>query len=161
MAVVRGKDFKLYRNSDDPYDNTPTWNLVSNVRDLTRNVEKTLADASTRGTDFRQKVGTMKDLTVDFQMVYDPTDEDYIAFEDAFYDGDVIEDGNIEILILDGSIDTVGSKGIRFLGQVTKFTVNEALEDVGLTDVSLTPSYAPTNIPRRVHVTSPGGVVDL
>jgi len=43
MSVTRGKDFKLYRNTDSPYDNSPTWSLVTNVRDLTRNVEKAMA----------------------------------------------------------------------------------------------------------------------
>jgi hypothetical protein len=38
--------------------------------------------------------------------------------------------------------------------------VNEALEDVGLTDVSIVPGYTPDNLPRRVHVVTPGSVVD-
>ena len=71
MSVTRGKDFKLYRNTDDPYDNSPNWSLVTNVRDLTRNVEKALADASTRAADVRQQVSTMIDVSIDFQMVYD------------------------------------------------------------------------------------------
>jgi len=136
MAVVRGKDFKLYRNSDDPYDNSPTWNLVENVRDLTRNLEKALADASIRGSEFRQQVGTLKDLSLDFQMVYDPTDTDLIAYEAAFY-----SDDNVETLILDGPIDTAGSKGIRFMAQITSFSVNEALVDVGLVDVKIVVGY--------------------
>ncbi len=155
MAVVRGKDFKLYRNSDDPYDNSPTWTLVDNVRDLTRNLEKALADASIRGSTFRQQVGTLKDLSLDFQMVYDPSDTDLVAYENAFYD-----DSNIETLILDGPIGTAGSKGIRFMAQITKFTVNEALEDVGLVDVTVTVGYDSSNLPRRVEVVTPGSVSD-
>lgn len=155
MAVVRGKDFKLYRNSDDPYDNTPTWVLVPNVRDLTRNLEKSLADASVRGTTFRQQVGTMKDLSLDFQMVYDPTDTALIAYETAFH-----SDANIETLILDGSIATVGSKGLRFQAQITKFSVNEALEDVGLVDVTMVVGYDSADLPRRVNVAIANAVVD-
>lgn len=153
--VVRGKDFKLYRNTDDPYDNTPTWGLVENVRDLTRNREKDLADASIRGSSYHLQVATLKTLTVDFQMVYAPNDLDVIAFEEAYE-----TDGDVEVLILDGPIDTAGSKGIRFQAQVSKFTVNEALTDVGLIDVTLTPGYTPDNLPRRVHVASPGSVVN-
>jgi hypothetical protein len=155
MAVIRGKDFKLYRNTDSPYDNSPTWALVPNVKDLTRNLEKTLADASVRGSTFRQQVGTMKDLSLDFQMVYDPTDSDVTAFETAFF-----ADGDVEILVLDGLISASGSKGLRFMAQVTNFTVNEALEDVGLVDVTLVPGYYPTNLPRRVSVVTPGSVTD-
>jgi hypothetical protein len=156
MAVVRGKDFKLYRNTDSPYDNSPTWSLVPNVRDLTRNVEKSLADASVRGSTFRQQVGTLKDLSLDFQMVYDPADADVIAYEAAFY-----SDANVETLILDGPIETVGSKGIRFQAQITKFTVNEALEDVGLIDVSIVVGYDSLDPARRVNVAVAGSVVDL
>jgi hypothetical protein len=153
--AVRGKDFKLYRNVDVVYDSQPTWQLVTNVRDLTSNLEKALADASTRATSFRQQVGTLKDLNVDFQMVYTNTDVDVAAFELAFYN-----DSNMELLDLDGDIQTTGSRGVRFMAQVTKFTRNEALEDVGLIDVSIVVGYAPTNAPRRVHVTTPGTVTD-
>lgn len=155
MAVVRGKDFYLYRNTDDPYDNSPTWGLVENVRDLTRNLEKALADASIRGSTFRLQVGTLKDLSIDFQMVYDGTDTDLIAFEDAYH-----TDEDIEVLILDGPIGTAGSKGLRVHAQVTNFTINEALEDVGLVDVTLVPGYRPLNLPRRVQVVTPGSVQD-
>lgn len=149
MAVTRGKDFKLYVNTDDPYDSSPTWVEVVNVRDLTRNLEKALADASIRGSSFRLQVGTLKDFSLEFQMVYDPEDTEYELMEDAFF-----EDTDLEFVILDGPIGTDGSKGIRFQGQVTNFTVNEALEDVGLTDVTLVPGYTPDNLPRRVVVAS-------
>jgi hypothetical protein len=78
MAVTRGKDFYLYRNADSPYDNTPTWDQVVNVRDLTRNNTPALADASIRGSTFRMQVPTLLDMSIDFQMVYDPTDADQL-----------------------------------------------------------------------------------
>lgn len=155
MAVVRGKDFKLYLNTDDPYDSSPTWVELTNCKDVTRNLEKALADASVRGTSYRQQVGTMKDLSLDFQMVYDPTDNNVVLLQERFDD-----DVNIEVLDLDGSIQTVGSKGLRFMAQVSKFTVNEAMEDVGLIDVTLVVGYDSANLPRRVHVASPGSVTD-
>jgi hypothetical protein len=156
MAAVRGKDFKLYRNTDDPYDNSPTFEEVENVRDLTRSKTKALADVSIRGSSYRMQLGTLKELSVEFQMVYDAEDIHYVALEDAFED-----DSDLELLILDGSIETVGSRGIRFMAQVTDFTNNEALEDAGLTDVTVVPAYFPTNLPRRVHVVTPGSVEDL
>ena len=144
MSVTRGKDFKLYRNADDPYDNSPSWSLVTNVRDLTRNVEKALADASTRAASVRQQVSTMIDVSIDFQMVYDGG-SDVTAFEDAFW-----ESTDIELAFLDGLISVSGAKGLRGMFQVSKFTVNEALEDVGLVDVSVVIAYNTTNPPRRV-----------
>ena len=144
MSVTRGKDFKLYRNTDDPYDNSPSWSLVTNVRDLTRNVEKALADASTRAASVRQQVSTMIDVSIDFQMVYDGG-ADVTAFEDAFW-----ESTDIELAFLDALISVSGAKGLRGMFQVSKFTVNEALEDVGLVDVTVVPAYYPTNVARRV-----------
>lgn len=155
MAVTRGKDFKLYLNVDDPYDNSPTWEEVTNVRDLTRNLEKNMADASIRGSSFRLQVGTLKDFSVEFQMVYDPDDEHYARIEEAFFNDD-----DLEFAILDGPIDENDSGGIRFMAQVGNFTVNEALEDVGLTDVTLVPGYTPDNLPRRVIVTG-GNLTDV
>lgn len=155
MPVTRGKDFKLYINTDTPYDSTPTWVEYTNVKDLTRKLEKALADASTRATSFRQQVGTLKDLSLDFQSVYDQSDVLYGQLQDRFFD-----DGDVECLILDGSIATIGSKGLRFLGQVTNFTTNEALEDVGLTDITIVPSYSQADPPRRVHVAVANAVVD-
>lgn len=156
MGAVRGKDFKLYRNTDDPYDNTPTWSEVKNVRDLARNLDKDLADASNRGSDFHMQLATLKTLEVDFQMVTDDDDEDYAAFEEAFFD-----DSNVELLLLNGPIGTAGSSGIRLMAQVSGFGSNENLTDVGLTDVKVVPGYAPDNLPRRVHVVTPGSVEDV
>ena len=144
MSVTRGKDFKLYRNTDDPYDNSPSWSLVTNVKDLTRNIEKALANASTRAASVRQQVSTLIDVSIDFQMVYDGG-SDVTAFEDAFW-----ESTDIELAFLDGLISVSGAKGLRGMFQVSKFTVNEALEDVGLVDVTVVPAYYPTNVARRV-----------
>lgn len=159
MPAVRGKDFKFYRNTDNPYDNSPTWSLVPNLKDVTSNVEADLADASIRGSEFHLQVTTLKTLSIDSQMVYDNTDTDVIAFETAFY-GTTPDTRNVEILILDGLISVVGSRGIRFMAQLSKFTVNQALGDVGLVDITFVPGYAPLDAPRRVSVASPGSVTD-
>ena len=156
MSAVRGKDFKLYRNSDSPYDNSPTWVEMDNAKDVTRTLEKALADASTRASTFRQQVSTLLDLTIAWQMVYNDTDTHLQAFEDAFYD-----ETPVEMLALDGSINTAGSRGIRFMAQISKFTINEALEDVGTVDIEVVPAYYPTNLPRRVEVNTPGSVDDV
>jgi hypothetical protein len=153
MAAVRGKDFKLYRNTGNT--NTPTWTEVTNVRDVTRNLELALADASIRGSSFKQQVGTMKDLSLDTQMVYDQADAAYTAFEDSFFNATTLD-----LLVLDGSIATVNNKGLRFEAQVTTFSVNEGLEDVGLTDVTVVPAYSTTNPPRRVNVANANTVTN-
>lgn len=155
MAAVRGKDFKLYRNSATP--ETPTWVEVTNVRDLSRGLTKVLADASIRGSTFRLQLATLKELSIEFQMVYDQADASYVALEDAFF-----EDTSIDLAILDGSKDTVGSKGIRFMGQVSDFGTDENLEEIGQTNVTIVPAYetATANLPRRVEVATAGTIAN-
>ena len=153
--VVRGKDFKFYRDTEayDPtgYFTSSVWSLVKNIKDVTRNLETALADASVRGSTYKQQVGTMKDLSIDTQMVYDAYDDDLQAFENAFHLSE-----NVPICVLDGDIETVGSRGIMLVAQVSKFQGNEALEDVGLVDITFVPGYDPVNLPTRVVVNSPG-----
>lgn len=152
MGAVRGKDFKLYLGGQDPYDyDNPTWVEVTNARDVTRSVDASLADASIRGSTFRQQVSTLLELSTDVQMVYDTSDANMLAFQSAFYNR-----APVLIADLDGSINTVGTRGIQYTAQVTKFTVNEALEDVGLVDITLVPGYDLDETAHRVIVNTPG-----
>lgn len=159
MGVVRGKDFKLYRDTEanDPtgYWSSPAWSLINNIRDLKRNNAKTMADVSIRLTNVKQYTGTMIDYSLDFQMVYDNTDADIIALESAYW-AVTGEQRQIPFVVLDGPIGTVGSRGVRFVAEVSKFETSEALEDAGMQDVSLTPSFDPEDPPTRVVVNAPG-----
>jgi hypothetical protein len=155
MPGTLGKDFKFYRNSDDPYDVSPTWVLVDNLKDVTRNGDLALADMSTRASNVRMQKGTLSDFSVDIQMVHDSTDANWLAFEAAYY-----RRLDVEILLLDGLVSVNGSRGVRFMAAVTKWTENEPLEDGGTTDITFTQSYFPTNVARRVQVTG-GAVVDV
>lgn len=161
MGLVRGKDFKLYRDSEanDPtgYWASPTWVLINNIRDLKRNNSKTMADVSIRLTDIKQYTGTMIDYSIDFQMVYDQTDPDLQAIENAYW-ATSAEQKQIPFAVLDGPIGTVGSRGVRFTAEVSKFETSESLEDAGMQDVSLTPAYDPEDPPTRVVVNSPGAL---
>ena len=152
MGATRGKDFKLYLGGQDPYDyDMPVWVEITNTRDVTRGVDASLADASIRGSVFRQQVSTLLDLSTDTQMVYDTTDANMLTLQSAFYNR-----VNVLIADLDGSINTVGTRGIQYTAQVSKFTVNEALEDVGLVDITLVPGYDLDETPHRVIVNTPG-----
>jgi hypothetical protein len=153
MGVVRGKDFKLY--ADTSLTATPDWTELTNCRDVTRNLEKALADASTRLSDYRQQVGTLKELSLDFQIVYDPDDELFQLLADHFD-----SDENLMLLDLDGSIDVVGTKGLQFDSQITAFKTSEALEDVGLVDVTAVVAYS-SFVPTHVSVTTGGAVVPV
>jgi len=134
MASVLGKDCKLYRNTATWA--SPSWDEVTNCRDLTLSLEKGDADASTRAADWRRHKVTLIDGRVEFEMVWDNTDTDFIAFKDAFFNGTTIE-----CAVLDGAIDEAGNTGLRSDFEVMSFTRSEALEDVATVSVSLVPAY--------------------
>jgi len=68
MSVRLGLDAKLYRNTGT-YD-TPTWVEMTNVKDLTLNLESGEADVTTRANNgWRATVATLKDGSIEFEMV--------------------------------------------------------------------------------------------
>lgn len=140
MASVLGLDAKLYRNTGTYA--SPTWNEITNIKDVTLNLTKGEANVSIRGSSFRLRKGTLKDASIDFNLLWDTDDEDFTAIQEAFFDGTTIE-----ILAVDQAYNTVGSQGLRATVEVFTFTRNENLEEALNVDVSLKPTYA-TNLPE-------------
>ena len=137
MPTRLGLDAKLYRNT------SPTgtaWVEISNVKDVTLSLEKGEADVTTRANQgWRATVGTLKDASIEFQMVWDTADDGFAAIQQAFF-------GNqpIEVAVMSGPIDVLESEGLRATCDVLSFTRNEALEEALMVDVTLKPTYAAT-----------------
>ena len=93
-SALLGLEAKLYLLVEDE------WVEVGNVRDLTINLTKGEADVTVRANDgWRATRGTLKEATIDFQMVFDPEDELFEAFQDAFF-----SNGSVEIQALTGDL---------------------------------------------------------
>lgn len=138
MAIRLGLDAKLYRNTGTIGSNI--WSEVSNVRDVTLNLETGEADVTTRGNDgWRATVGTLKDAGIEFEMVWDTEDANFTAFKDAFFDGTPIE-----LLVADGSMDEAGAQGLRAVCRIITFTRSEALEEAITVSVTAKPTYSTT-----------------
>ena len=136
MATRLGMDAKLYRNTGTYA--APTWVEVSNVKDVTLNLEKGEADVTTRANaGWRATVGTLKDASIEFQMVWDTVDAGFDAIRQAFFDNTPIE-----FAVMDGDITDPDSEGLRATFDIFNFTRNEALEEAILVDVSIKPTYA-------------------
>lgn len=134
MAIVLGLDAKLYRNSG-PFA-TPVWNIVDNVMDLTVSLEKGDADVSTRGSGgFRQHASTLKDGTIEFEMVWDTADLEFVEIKDAFFDNTTLDMFASDLLVA-----TSGAQGLRADFNVQDFSRSEALEDALKVSVTLTPA---------------------
>jgi len=136
MGVKLGGKARLYRNTGDYM--SPVWANMPNVKDLTLNLEKGEADVSTRGNaGWRATLATLKDGTVEFEMVWDTEDEGFTAIQQAYFD-----DTPIEVAVMDGEITTPGNQGLRATMSVTNFSRNEPLEEALTVQVSIKPTYA-------------------
>ncbi len=140
MSFVLGKDAKLYRNSGSY--GSPTWTLISNVRDLGLGLEKGEADVTTRaGNGWEQVVAALKSASIEWGMVWDTADANFTAIRNSF-----LNDTVIEFLVLDGAVATTGSQGLRAECMVQRFRRNENLREAVVVDVSAKPTYS-TNAP--------------
>jgi len=145
VSVRRGLDAKLYRNTGT-YE-APVWAEISNAKDLTLNLEKGEADVTTRANDgWRATVGTLKDGSIEFEMVWDTEDAGFSALQSAYFD-----DTAIELAVMDGDIEEAGSQGLRASFVVTNFTRNEPLEEAMTVSVTLKIAYS-DNAPQWMTV---------
>ncbi len=136
MAIRLGLDAKLYRNTGTI--GSSLWTVVDNVRDVTLNLETGEADVTTRGNDgWRATIGTLKDASIEFEMVWDTEDGNFTAFKDAFFLGQPIE-----LLVADGPIGAAGAQGLRAVCRIITFTRSEALEEAITVSVTAKPTYS-------------------
>lgn len=109
------------------------------ARDVTFGNERGEADATTRGNSgFKQYLPALKDVPLDIEVVYDPDNDGYDAFQDAYYDGAIIG-----LEILDGARAT--GTGLRADFFVSNFTRNEPLEDTMTVSMTLKLAYSDTD----------------
>ncbi len=136
MAVKLGMNGKLYRNTAT-YE-APTWVEVTNVKDLTLSLETGEADVTTRANGgWKASKATLKDGSVEFDMVWDTEDAGFTAVQGAFF-----ANAALEFAVMDGDIATAGSQGLRASFSVTKFDRKEPLEEAMTVSVTIKPTYA-------------------
>ena len=71
MSEVIGLEAKLYYDASGMSE-TPTWTELTNVKDVTLNLEKADADVTTRASGgWRLRRGTLKDARVEWEMQWD------------------------------------------------------------------------------------------
>ncbi len=136
MTIKLGMEAKLYRNNGDFA--TPDWVEMQNVKDLTLNLEAGEADVTTRGNaGWRATIATLKDGSIEFEMVWDTEDANFTAIKDAFF-------GNttVEFAVMDGDVTTTGSQGLRAEMSITGFSRSEALEEAIMVSVTAKPTYS-------------------
>jgi hypothetical protein len=136
MSVKIGLEGKLFRNTAT-YE-APTWVEMKNVKDLTLSVEAGEADATTRGNNgWKATLATLKDGSIEFDMVWDTADAGFTAVRTAFF-----SNAPIEFAVLDGNVATAGTQGLRASMAITKFSRNEPLEEAMSVSVVAKPTYS-------------------
>ena len=136
MGVKLGMSAKLYRNSGS-YE-SPDWEEMPAIKDVTLNLETGEADLTTRGNaGWRATIATIKDGSVEFEAIWDSDDAGFTALRTAYF-----ENSSIEVAVMDGDIEEAGSEGLRATMSVTNFSRNEPLEEAITASITLKPTYA-------------------
>jgi len=94
---------------------------MGNVKDVTLTLEAGEADVTTRANSgWRATAPTLRECTVEFEMVWDPTDAGFTAIKNAF-----LSAGLIALKVL----DQAAGQGPDGDFAITSFSRNEALEE--------------------------------
>jgi len=117
-----------------------SWLELTNVKDVTLNLETGEADVTTRGNaGWRATIGTLKDGSVEFEMVWDTEDAGFSAIKDAYFDN-----AKIGFAVMDGDIAASGSQGLQADFSITNFSRKEPLEEALAVSVTAKPTYSDT-----------------
>lgn len=127
-----GLEGKLYYNTGS-FD-VPTWVEVK-CRDLDLGDSKAEGDISHRGSGIKLSRGTLKEISVEFQMRVKSGDTVLAAFRAAYDAGTPID-----CAVLDGSIEEAGNWGYRGPWEVLGFDRHEPMEEGMMLDLTLKPT---------------------
>lgn len=130
-----GLECKLYYNTGTY--GTPTWVEIVNAKDVSFPASKGEAETSRRGSKFKTRRGTLIDLSIDFQLIYEPGDAVFAALFSAF-----LNSTPVELLALSGPVGTVGSEGWRATCEIFKNDGAQALESAETFDFSAKPTHS-------------------
>ena len=98
---------------------------MSNVKDVTLNLEAGEADVTTRANQgWRATAPTLRECTAEFEMQWKPGDSCFEAIKNAF-----LLAGAVRLAILTGPLDTADSEGPFGDFSITNFSRNEPLEE--------------------------------
>jgi len=115
--VILGMDAKLYYGNAG----SSATNEMTNVRDVTVTAEAGEADVTTRANSgWRATVATLRECTIEFEMVWDPADAGFAAVKTAYLTSD---------LIAFKALDQAGGTGVDADFSITSFSRSEPLEE--------------------------------
>lgn len=132
MAIKLGMDAVLNFKSGG-VGGAGSWVELANVKDVTLSLETGEADITTRANaGWRATVGTLKEASVEFEMVWDTADTGFTAIKDAFFNNAVIG-----LQVLDGP----AGEGLEADFSITNFSRSEQLEEALTVSVTAKVTY--------------------
>lgn len=130
MAIRLGLEAKLYHGAAG----TTAASELTNVKDVTLNLETGEADVTTRAAQgWRATIATLKEGSVEFEMIWDTEDAGFSALKNAYFNNTPIA-----LAILDGE----NGSGLDADFSITNFTRNEPLEEALTVSVTAKPTYS-------------------
>jgi predicted secreted protein len=138
-----GMNCKLFLGADllslEVGASSATWTEADNVKDLTLNLSAGEADITTRANGgWKATAATLKEGSIEFDMLWKPSDDLFDAIQEAWLGGD-----EIAAAAMSGPVTGEGSSGSQGLASnfsVTNFTRNEPLNEAVTVKVTLKPS---------------------
>ena len=118
-----GMDAKIYVGASG----SPIHDLIEmdNVKDVTLNLTTGEADVTTRANSgWRATASTLKECTVDFEMLWKTADAGFVFIRDAFLTSD-----QVRLAVLTDAWWEVGAEGVIADFSITQFNRSEPLED--------------------------------
>jgi hypothetical protein len=137
MAIKLGMEAKLLFKVGGQAG-AGAWAALGNTRDVTLNLEAGEADVTTRANSgWRATVATLKEASVEFEMVWDTGDAGFTAIKNAFFNNDPIG-----LQVLDDT--PPGGQGLQADFSITNFSRSEALEEAITVSVTAKVTYSAT-----------------
>ena len=128
---ILGMNAKIYygTNTTDTLTDLPE---LSNVKDVTLNLEAGEADVTTRANSgWRATAPTLRECTCEFEMVWKDSDAGFTAVKDAFLNATTLK-----LAGLTGDKGVANSEGPMGDFSITNFSRNEALEEAIMVSVT-------------------------
>jgi hypothetical protein len=102
----------------------PTWVQYTNVKNVTNPTSLKEVDVTTRGTGtFEATDGRLKATSIEFDVILDPNDANFVAMETAYYANSVVA-----LADMSGAIAASGSRGLWANCKIVQFNREEPIE---------------------------------
>ncbi|MBW7905466.1 MAG: phage tail protein [Phycisphaerae bacterium] len=135
MPIKLGMEAKIYYKVGGQ-GGGGAWTELTNVRDVTLSLETGEADVTTRANaGWRATVATLKDASVEFEMVWDTADAGFTAIKTAY-----LTNAPIGFQVRDGA----GGQGLQADFMITQFSRSEPLEEAISVSVTSKVTYSTT-----------------